>query len=59
MEKTIQEEAKGISSFELSKTAKGNYSWKIKIYNEDLNTLRNQIKATNEWAEMEYGEELV
>ncbi|MDX1371407.1 MAG: hypothetical protein R3321_03005 [Nitrososphaeraceae archaeon] len=42
------------SSLELKKMAKG-YGWSIKVYNDDLDKLRKEIKELDNWCEANYG----
>lgn len=42
-----------MSSFELNKNSKG-FTWKIKVYDNDLDKLREKVAEMNKWAEMTY-----
>lgn len=43
------------SSMELSKLAKGNYVWKIKCFNEDLNKAREILEQQDAALSKKYG----
>ena len=44
----------GVSSFELTKNTKG-YYWKIKIYTNDLEEMKEKTEKLNNWAIEKYG----
>ena len=55
MENETEQVIKQTSSFELNKLSKGSYTWKVKIYSDDLAELKKRIDEMNTWALQEYG----
>ena len=54
MKKTILEEE--INSVTLKKGAKGDYTWEIKVYGDDMNAIINKIEHTNGVLKELYGQ---
>ena len=54
MKKTILEEE--INSVTLKKGAKGDYTWEIKVYGDDMTTIDEKIKRTDDIMRKLYGD---
>lgn len=56
-DKLMDEKEKDISSVKLTKNAKGDFQWEIKIYGEDDDQTLQRINKINEELEAKYGQQ--
>ena len=56
-EQTYDMPTTGTPSIEVSRNAKGDYSWKIKIYNEDVAKMLEEINKADQSLMRSYGGE--